>query len=93
MSSALREAPKDHDNYGARGSLASGAAEKAVQALGEQVWVVNVGLETRLGFRVNHPVTTWMIEHSAVLLSKYPVCADGTAGLCASGGKTRHSRT
>lgn len=41
-------------------SQANGAAEQAVQALGEQVRVIKVGLESRLGtcLRGSHLVTT-----------------------------------
>lgn len=62
-----------------RDSQASGAAERAVQALGEQVSVLRQGLEGRLGIKLqsSRPVVAWMVEHAAAVLSKYEVGADG----------------
>lgn len=78
----LREAPTVLKKSGVGDSQTNGAAEKAAQALGEQVRMMKLGLETRLGIRVqgSHPVTAWMIEHSADLFSKYSAVADGRAG-------------
>ena len=63
-------------------SRANGAAERAVQALAEQVRVLRRGLEQRLGLRLSgkHPVTAWLVEHAADLLSKYQVGDDGKTG-------------
>ena len=63
-------------------SQANGAAERAVQAVAEQVRVLRRGLEQRLGVRLSgkHPVTAWLVEHAADLLSKYQIGDDGKTG-------------
>ena len=50
----------------------NGVAERAVQAFGEQFRVIREGLQQRLQVRIpgNHPLTSWMTEHSADLLNK-----------------------
>jgi hypothetical protein len=60
-------------------SRSNGAAERAVQSISEQVRVVRRGLEQRLGLRLSakHPVTAWLVEHCADLISKYQVGDDG----------------
>ena len=60
-------------------SRANGAAERAVQSVSEQVRVIRRGLEQRLGLKLSskHPVMTWLVEHSADLISKYQVGEDG----------------
>jgi hypothetical protein len=63
-------------------SRANGAAERAVQAIGEQVRVLRCGLEQRLGVKLSgkHPVMAWLVEHGADLLSRYVVGEDGRTG-------------
>ena len=63
-------------------SRANGAAERAVQAVEEQVRVVRHGLETRLGMKISgkHPFVCRLIEHAGDLLSKYQVGEDGKTG-------------
>ena len=63
-------------------SRAYGAAERAVQAVEEQVRVVRHGLEMRLGMKISgkHPVVCWLNEHAGDLLSKYQVGEDGKTG-------------
>ena len=58
---------------------ANGAAERAVQAIAEQVRVIRRGLEQRLAQRLSekHPFTAWLVERAADLLSKYQVGDDG----------------
>ena len=60
-------------------SQSNGAAERAVKAVGEQVRVLRAGLQARLGLvvRANHPVMTWLIQHSADCISKYHMGEDG----------------
>ena len=60
-------------------SRSNGAAERAVQAVAEQVRVIRRGLEVRLGLKLSckHPVTCWLVEHCADLISKYQVGDDG----------------
>ena len=60
-------------------SKANGVAERAVQAFGEQFRVIREGLQQRLQVRIpgNHPLTSWMTEHSADLLNKYQCGEDG----------------
>ena len=54
-------------------------AERAVQAFGEQFRVIREGLQQRLQVSIlgNHPLTSWMTEHSADLLNKYQCGEDG----------------
>ena len=77
-----RAEPTILENSPVGDSRANGAAERAVQALGEQVRVLRRGLEQRLGLRLSgkHPVTAWLVEHAADLLSKYQVGNDGKTG-------------
>ena len=51
-------------------SRANGAAERAVQAIAEQVRVIRRGLEQRLELRLSgkHPVTAWLVERAAAPL-------------------------
>ena len=73
-------------------SRANGAAERAVQAIAEQVRVLRRGLEQRLGLRLSgkHPVTAWLVERAADLLSKYQVGDDGKTGYERWKGKPYH---
>ena len=63
-------------------SQANGAAERAVQAIAEQVRVIRRGLEQRLELRLSgkHPVTARLVERAADLLSKCQVGDDGKTG-------------
>ena len=74
-----REHPTVLENSPPGDSRANGAAERAVQAIGEQVRVLRRALEDRLGARVpgSHPVTTWLVEHSADVLNKFQKGDDG----------------
>ena len=74
-----REAPTILENSPVGDSRANGAAERAIQAVEEQVRVIKNGLETRIGMKISgkHPVTFWLIEHAADLLTKYAVGEDG----------------
>ena len=60
-------------------SKANGAAERAVQAVGEQLRVLRCGLQQRLGARVpgGHDLTAWLVEHAADLLNKVHRGEDG----------------
>ena len=60
-------------------SRSNGAAERAVQAVQEQVRVLRHGLEQRLGAKVSthHPVMAWLVMHAADLISKFQVGSDG----------------
>ena len=70
------------ENSPAGDSRANGAAERAVQAVEEQVRVVRHGLEMRLGMKISgkHPFVCWLIEHASDLLLKYQVGEDGKTG-------------
>ena len=74
-----RESPTILENSPVGDSRANGAAERAVQAVQEQVRVIRHGLEQRLGqkIRSSHPIMTWIVEHAAALLSRYQVGDDG----------------
>ena len=75
----LREKPTQKENSPAGDSKANGVSERAVRAFGDQLRAVRGGLELRLGVRIpgKHCITSWMIEHSADLLNKFSVGADG----------------
>ena len=74
-----RDDPTILENSPVGDSRANGAAERAVQAVGEQVRVLRKALEDRVGYRLSgtHPVLAWLIEHSADVLSKFLVGDDG----------------
>lgn len=75
----LRKEPTILDNSRVGDSRANGAAERAVQAIGEQVRVMRYGPESRLGANLkgSHAVTCWLVEHSADVLNKHSVGSDG----------------
>lgn len=77
-----RPEPTILENSPVGDSRANGAAERAVQAIGEQVRVLRRGLEQRLGLKLSgkHPVMSWLVEHAADLLSRYQVGDDGRTG-------------
>ena len=60
-------------------SRANGAAERAVQAVQEQVRVLRHALEARIGAKIkgSHPIIAWLIEHAADVLNRYHVGEDG----------------
>ena len=68
------------------------ALKRAVQAIAEQVRVIRRGLEQRLDLRLleKHPVTAWLVERAADLLSKYQVGDDGQTGYERWKGKPFH---
>ena len=77
-----REEPTILENSPVGDSRSNGAAERAVQALGEQVRVLRKALESRIGYRLagSHPVMAWLIEHAADVLSMFQVGEDGKTG-------------
>ena len=60
-------------------SQSNGVAERAVQAAGEQLRTIKLGLENRLKIRLpaTHPVVAWMANHGADVLNKLAVGPDG----------------
>ena len=90
-----REDPTILENSPVGDSRSNGVAERAVQALGEQVRVLRRGLEQRLGVKLSgkHPVTAWLVEHSAELLSRYLVGEDGRTGYERLKGKKYQGET
>ena len=58
---------------------ANGAIEKAVQSLEGMVRTIKLALECKIRTKIpaDHPVLTWMVEHSGLLLRRYRVCEDG----------------
>ena len=72
-------------------SRAYGAAERAVQAVEEQVRVVRHGLEMRLGVKTSGKHPSWFIERAADLLSKSQVGEDGNTGCQRLKGKKYRS--
>lgn len=75
----IRKEPTIVENSGVRDSRPNGAAERGVQAIGEQVRVTRYGLESRLGIKPegSHGVTRWLVEHCADVLNKHSVGEDG----------------
>ena len=75
----IREKETVLENSPVGDSKANSVAERAVQAFGEQFRVIREGLQQRLQVRIpgNHPLTSWMTEHSADLLNKYQCGEDG----------------
>ena len=59
--------------------LSNGAVEKAVDQFMCQFRAIKIGLERRIGKRVetNWPVLTWVAEHAAMMLNRYQVGRDG----------------
>ena len=74
-----RPEPTILENSPVGDSRSNGAAERAVQAVGEQVRVLRRGLEQRLGVKLSgkHPVMAWLVEHAADLISRFQVGDDG----------------
>ena len=74
-----REEPTLLENSPVGDSRSNGAAERAVQSVGEQIRVLRKALESRMGYRLpgSHPALAWMVEHAADLLSKFLVGIDG----------------
>lgn len=73
------ERPSAPEDFAALGNTSAvwdahpdAATGKGVQALGGHVPSAKLGLETRLGTSVkgSHPVTRWLVDHAADLLSK-----------------------
>lgn len=60
-------------------SQSNGEAERAVRAVQEQVRVLMLALEGRIGIALpsNHPVVAWLVRHSADIMNRYSVGADG----------------
>ena len=77
-----REKPTVLENSPVEDSKANGAAERAVQAVEEQVRVLRHALELRLEVKLSgkHPVIYWLVEHAADILSKFLVGEDGKTG-------------
>jgi hypothetical protein len=76
---ARREQETTLENSPVGCSRSNGIAERAVQALGEQVRVMRSALRHRVGrvFSAGHPVTMWLVEHAADVMTKYQVGKDG----------------
>ena len=57
----------------------NGPAENAVQNMMRQIRKVKIGLEQRLGAKIESdwPVMEWIVEHSHVLLNRGTVGGDG----------------
>ena len=75
----VREGQTLLENSPAGDSQANGAAERAVQSVGEQVRAIRAGLEQRLGAQIPgaHPLTCWIVEHASDLLNKFLKGDDG----------------
>lgn len=60
-------------------SQSNGVAERAVQAVSEQIQVRRHGLHNRIRavLPVRHPVMTWMVEHAGELVSAFQRGLDG----------------
>jgi hypothetical protein len=60
-------------------SASNGVIEKGVQQLEEQVRVLKLGLQGRIGSHIptTHPIIAWLVPHAADVLNKLEVGADG----------------
>lgn len=60
-------------------SQSNGVAERAVQAVSEQIRVMRHALQNRIGVLLpgRHPVITWMVEHASELISAFQRGPDG----------------
>ena len=74
-----REKPTLVENSPVGDSQANGVAERAVQAVAQQLRVLRAGLEQRIEAKVpgSHPIVTWIVEHAADLLNRYQIGEDG----------------
>ena len=61
-------------------SASNGKAERAVQTFEDQLRTLKSALDSRLKRRVpvNHPLMNWLVEHTANVINRYAVTADGT---------------
>lgn len=78
----VHEAPISLENSGVGDSRASGAGERVVQSLAEQVRMLRAGFEALLGVNAGgaHPLIAWLVAHPADIQSKYEVGVGGRAG-------------
>ena len=60
-------------------SQSNGRAERAVQAVEDQIRTMKGALEHRIAARIpsQHPVLKWLTAYAAILLSKYAVHSNG----------------
>ena len=60
-------------------SASNGMIEKAVQQVEEQIRVLKLALQNRIKAHIpsHHPTMTWLISHSADMLTKFEVGSDG----------------
>ena len=60
-------------------SQSNGLAERSVGIVVDQFRTLKMALEAKLRHRLpsNHPVTAWLVEHTAWVLNKYHLGADG----------------
>ena len=63
-------------------SASNGLAERTVQTIEDHVRTLLLALESRIKSKipVGHPLIHWLVEHSAVLKTKYDVGPDGHTG-------------
>ena len=69
--------------------MSNGAVEKAFDQFMCQFRAIKIGLERRIGKRVetNWPVLTWVAEHAAMMLNRYQVGRDGRTAYRRTVGK------
>ena len=69
---ALREAPTHIELSPVGESQSNGRAERAVQALEQQVRVLKLNLEQRLSAEIpaTHPAIAWLVQHAAFLVTR-----------------------
>ena len=70
-------------------SPSNGRAERAVQAIEDQLRTVKSAIGSRIDSRIpsDHPVMRWLVEHSASLLNRFKVHGDGNTAYHALHGK------
>ena len=63
-------------------SQSNGIAERAIRQVADLFRTIKTSFESRVGARVTmaHPLTKWIVEHAAFLLTKYQLGPDGRTG-------------
>ena len=63
-------------------SPSNGLAERSVQLWEDQFRTMKTALDSRLGIVLSnqHPVTAWLVEHAAYVLTKFLLGTDGHTG-------------
>ena len=82
------------DNSQPRQSASAGCVEKAVQETEEQIRVLKIALEKRIGERISSKSCcfAWLVEYAAVLINRFMVGKDGLTPIRRLRGRASTSR-